>query len=210
MTNVENQLKYPAHAEDVLHFLEFILEWDGPSGAGSRPYDSSRLYLLGHSCTAYTVPSILMNPPPDLAADAPNTLNPTLRLLRSVRGVVLSGGGYDLDTLMDAVPSHKDKIVKRVFGDLPSYQAFNLTRYGLKDGSEHIRWLVIYSHGDKVVNRAQSEAMIAGLKHAIAAKQGSGDVGENWELSSGHNEMLREDGYPHLVDAFVREVERTV
>ena len=79
LTKPETPHRHPAHAEDLLQFLDFVLGWEGPQGV-AKPYDASRIYVFGHSCSAHMLTSILLTPP----ADSFPTLAPSTRLLESV------------------------------------------------------------------------------------------------------------------------------
>ncbi|OBZ75338.1 putative isoprenylcysteine alpha-carbonyl methylesterase ICME [Grifola frondosa] len=63
LTAPPTPVRHPAHAQDCLRFLHFLLSWPG-SLTSPRPYDASRLYLLGHSCSAHILASIFLTPPP--------------------------------------------------------------------------------------------------------------------------------------------------
>ena len=63
LTTPESGLQHPAHAEDLLAFLEFARAWAGPDGDAA--YDPARLYVVGHSCSAHMMASILLAPSDD-------------------------------------------------------------------------------------------------------------------------------------------------
>lgn len=198
LTVPETQLKHPRHAEDLLAFLEFITAWDGPSALGHRPYDPSRLYLVGHSCTAHMIASVLLVPPPDSPISFPS-LSPSETLLVSIRGVIVTEGLYDIDLLLQSFPAYKEWFIANTFGDHSSYAAINVSRYDLRQGAEHIRWLVLHSTRDPLVDVLQSETMIQHL-------QSFNKVGVESCLqltSEDHNGVLLEDKYHELVSSFI-------
>ena len=202
LTTPETQLKHPAHAEDLLVFLEFICSWDGPPGLGQRPYDSTRLYLVGHSCTAHMIASILLSPRPDAPVSFPS-LAPSAELLASVRGVVMTEGLYDIDLLLRSFPTYKEWFIANTFGDQPSYAAYNVSQYDLRQGAEHIRWLVLHSTKDPLVDVLQSETMIQRLQSFAST-----NVESYLELrSEEHNGVLMEDKYHELVRNFISRTE---
>lgn len=205
LTTPENKLQHPGHAQDVLDFFEFALDWDGPSGPGTRPYDPSRIYALGHSCAAHMLTSIFLCPPPAFQSSA--VTPPSPRLLQAVRGVMLSGGAFDLDQLVRVAPKAKSLYIALPFGDLPSYEAFNTTKWEFREGGEHYRWLVVRSEGDKVVDRATNEVVVTHLEELLSKAGGRGSVETHWELTGGHNEMLHEEDYPRVVASFVLKSE---
>ena len=210
LTTPENKLRHPAHAEDVLDFLEFALDWEGPSGAGSRPYDASRIYVLGQSCGTHMITSILLRPPHAFQSSPDVARQPSPRVLRAVRGVVLSGGAYDLDGLIRAAPVAKELYVNVPFGDRPSYEPFNTAEYEFYEGGENIHWLVLRSEGDKVVDRRSNEVMVEHLEDLLKKTGSRGSVESHWELTTGHNETIHEEEYPRIVQGFVAKCEAAI
>lgn len=201
LTKPETPLLHPGHARDLLQFLQFALDWDGPDGI-EQPYDSSRIYAFGHSCSAHMLTSILLAP-----TSGADVLTPSPKLLAAVRGIVLSEGIYDIDLLLRSFPPYKKWFIANTFGDLPSYETFNTANYRFREGGEHIKWLVIHSEGDTLVDKLQADTICARLQHLIDAGKGSGSVETNWELMSEHNAILKEEGYPEIVNTFVRRNE---
>lgn len=228
-------LKHPAHTEDLLAFLHFVVEWEGP-GDGRRPgevdqeqggegesererrgpYDKREIYVLGHSCSAHMLTSILLSPP----SSSPGfpTLEPSPQLLAAIRGVVLSEGIYDLDLLIRSFPGYRAWFVEDTFGPRTpdqSYEDANTTRYNLREGARHVHWLIVHSSGDTLVDTVQSERMAGRLgeeldkleREGVGASEGKGrergDVQTNWGLTADHNVLLTEDEYPRIVSAFV-------
>lgn len=210
LTTPETELQHPAHAEDLLAFLHFILAWPGPEGEGTvphgRPYDPSRIYFIGHSCTAHMVLSILFAPPPSQPSQP--SLTPSDALLASIRGVILSEGLYDLDLLLKSFPTYKDWFIAATFGDLPSYAAFNTAQYDMRGGGEHIRWLIVHSTGDPLVDVIQSQTMIDRLKPLYPSNGDQGNVESYLELKADeHNDVLMEDKYHEIVSGFISRTE---
>lgn len=189
--------KHPLHAQDLLRFLHYLLEPKGPDDV-LRSFDSSRLYLLGHSCSAHMLTSIFFQPP--LLAIPDSSLIPSSILLGSTKAIVLSEGIYDLDLLLQSYPGYKDWFVTEAFGDLPSYEAFNNIHGKVREGAEHIRWLVIHSSGDTLVHAAQSACAHTNLSKEC---KDPGKVEKDWSLTAEHNQILREEGYPEIVSRFI-------
>ncbi|THG95072.1 hypothetical protein EW026_g6514 [Hermanssonia centrifuga] len=207
LTTPSTQLKHPAHAKDALDFLHFILDWEGPSGGAQVLYDASRIFLCGHSCSAHMFTSIFLSPPnPD---DSSAVLNPSQKLVASVRGVVLSEGIYDIDLLLRSFPGYREWFIAPSFDDRLSYASFNTLNYEFRQGVEHIRWLVIHSKGDTLVDEVQSEGIYKRLCALLQdCKDGNGNaalgsVERYWDLTSEHNVILKEKEYPELVSQFV-------
>lgn len=201
----DNTIVHPAHAEDVLRFLNFALDWEGPDGV--RLYNPSHIYLIGHSCAAHMVSSILLAPPSEYAPLLA-TITPSRRLLQAIRGAVLSGGGYDLDHLIRQNPAHRQLYVEPGMGRMQSYAPYNIYTYKLRKDGEHIKWLVVHSSGDKVVTRADNEAIFHRLQNLVEETGSRGNVQGYWELISGHMDYLREGEFPRAVGSFVSAIEQ--
>ena len=200
----DNTLVHPAHAEDVLHFLEFAKDWEGPEG--TPVYDRTRIYALGHSCGAHILTSIFMRPPHDVPAL--KCLTPSRSLIQSIRGVILSNGGYDLDHILREYPEYRDILTRPGFGELPSYEAFNPLKYQLHEGGEDIRWLVIYTQGDKVIVAVQSKSLYERLRGFVkAAGKREERVQLNSELTTDHNGIYTDVEYPRVVHSFISQDE---
>ncbi|GJE87190.1 alpha/beta hydrolase [Phanerochaete sordida] len=200
LTTPASGLRHPAHAEDLLAFLEFARGWAGPGGDAA--YDPARLYVAGHSCSAHMVASILLAPSDDAPVAFP-TLAPSDALLASVRGVIATEGLYDIDLLLQSFPTYKEWFIASTFGEHASYAAFSVSQYNLRPGAEHIRWLIAHSTKDPLVDILQSEAMIQRLESFSKA-----NVESYLELScEDHNGVLMEDKYHELVSSFISRME---
>ncbi|EMD38427.1 hypothetical protein CERSUDRAFT_48501 [Gelatoporia subvermispora B] len=198
LTTSDSPTQHPAHAEDALAFLEFLLTWEGPDG--QRPYDARRLYPLGHSCSAHMLNSILLAPATDDASFP--SLTPSPALLSATQAVVMSEGIYDLDLLLHSFPGYKAWFIANSFGERESYPQFDTTAYTLRTGSDHIRWLIIHSDGDTLVDRVQSERMYARLTELSSGREGA--VQRNLdELKEQHNDLLKGEVYPRIVAGFL-------
>ncbi|KAI0647182.1 alpha/beta-hydrolase [Trametes meyenii] len=192
--------QHPSHAQDVLLFLHFLSTWPGPSPESPQP-PPSHIYLLGHSCAAHILGSIfLASPYPELT--------PSPHLLSISRAILLSEGIYDIDALLRSFPTYKQWFIASAFGDHDAYPHVNVASYPLRPGAEHIRWLIIHSKGDVLVDQLQSESMHAHLS-ALAEGAPSNDrpgtmVEKTFdELEENHNELLRGAVYPRIIADFV-------
>ncbi|TBU65686.1 alpha/beta-hydrolase [Dichomitus squalens] len=201
LTTPRTPLQHPAHASDVLRFLHFLTTWSGPAAEDPPP---TRLYLLGHSCSAHILASILLTSPfPELT--------PSPSLLLAVRAVVVSEGIYDVDALLRSFPAYREWFIADTFGDHAAYPDVNVASYPVQPGGEHIRWLVLHSSGDVLVDQLQSDIMYAHLSSMaitsdVPATTASPrpKVSKNFdELSEDHNELLAGVVYPRIVADFV-------
>lgn len=210
LTQPDNGLQHPAHAQDILQLLTFLLSWSGPGpgpGPGPQgsqvppPYDPNRIYLIGHSCSAHMLTSILLD-------SAEPALVPSTALLRAVRGVVLSEGIYDIDALLKSFPTYRDWFIRETFGSLPTYDRYSTTRMALRDGAKHIRWLILYSKGDTLVDILQSQAIYDHLQSLYdGSLQDAGQVTKNWDdLEDDHNVILQTEKYIQIVGDFISSI----
>lgn len=196
----DNYLHHPAHAEDILLFLNFLLRWEGPKGLPAKPYDLRRIYLIGHSCSAHMLTSIFL----DSSLITP-TLAPPPSLLRAVQGIIMSEGIYDLDLLLQHFPNYREQFVAHAFGGDKQLSRFATTKYSLRESSTHIRWLIIHSTGDHLVNPPQSELIFSHLSQAYGSLTGH-FISNNFDKLTGeHNDILTEDRYVDIYAEIVRD-----
>ncbi|KAI0636838.1 alpha/beta-hydrolase [Trametes polyzona] len=200
LTTQDSPIQHPSHAQDVLRALHFLSTWPGPDDDSPQP-PPAELYLLGHSCAAHILASIfLASPYPDLT--------PSPRLLSITRAILLSEGIYDIDALLRSFPNYKAWFIAPAFGAHDAYPAVNVASYPLRTGAEHIRWLIIHSKGDVLVDRLQSETMHAHLS-ALARDLPPGPhafVAKNFdEFEENHDELLKGTVYPRIIADFVAQ-----
>ncbi|TFY76739.1 hypothetical protein EWM64_g7269 [Hericium alpestre] len=195
----DNYLHHPAHAEDVLQFLQYLQTWSGPEGSNASPlFDRARLFLVGHSCSAHMLPAIVLNNPSD------PSLEPPVALLHSVKGIILSEGIYDVDTLLKKFPDYRDWFIANTFGDRESFADFAVSTYPHREGGSHIRYLIIHSSGDTLVNQEQSQLMYDHLLSLGDNGREGGKVSRNFgDLTGEHSAILQGDDYVHIVGDFV-------
>ncbi|KAF5357853.1 hypothetical protein D9756_001652 [Leucocoprinus leucothites] len=193
----DNVLRHPSHAEDILHFLEFLVSWNGPSGCG-RVYDSEQMFLMGHSCSAHMLSCILL----DSSAVTPS-LTPSAALLSAIKGIVLSEGIYDLDLLNAHFPEYLSWFVAPAFGKLDSYAALAVTSYSPRRLG--FDWLLIHSMGDTLVDLPQSEGMVQHLISEYGPGAG-GRISLDTSLTQDHDDILVTGDFVNLVGRFVQGV----
>ncbi|KAI0302088.1 Alpha/Beta hydrolase protein, partial [Russula brevipes] len=207
--NNSHQPQHPAHAQDVLQLLTFLLSWSGPqphqdgssrvqSFQSSPPYDPHRIFLVGHSCSAHMLACILLD-------SSEPALVPSAALLRAVRGVVFSEGIYDIDTLLRSSPTYRNWFIRDTFGALPTYDRYSVTRMTLREEMNHIRWLIVHSKGDTLVDSVQSQAMYDHLQALYeGAPRDAYQVLRNWDdLEGEHNAILQSEKYIQILGDFI-------
>ncbi|KAI8998516.1 alpha/beta-hydrolase [Trametes punicea] len=200
LTTPDNPIQHPSHAEDILRSLHFLSTWSGPSPSHPQP-PPSHLYLLGHSCSAHILASIFLTSPYE-------QLTPSRQLLAITRGIALSEGIYDIDLILRSFPTYKAWFIAPAFGDHDAYPDVNVASYPLRQGAEHIRWLVIHSKGDSLVDQLQSDTMYAHLS-SLTDQSPSGTlrmVQRNFDqLHEEHNDLLQGDTYSHIIADFITQ-----
>ena len=104
---------------------------------------------------------------------------------------------------MQSFPTYKEWFIANTFGDEASYVAYNASRYELRAGAEHIRWFILHSVNDPLVDVLQSEAIVQCLESYTKP-----NVQSYLKLScEDHNGVLMEDKYHELVSNFIHHVE---
>ena len=198
-------LHHPEHAKDVLQFLSFVLTRTGleDQEVDGTPimYDASRIYLIGHSCATHMLTSIFL----DSSAVTPE-LTPSPSLLRSVRGIIMTEGIYDLDLLLSSFPSYRTWFVEDAFGERASYSEISAIRWPLWNEGAHVRWLVVHSPRDSLVDPRQSEAIFDHLTQLYTAAHLplSSHVLKNMDtLQWEHDRILLRPEFVNIVGEFV-------
>jgi acetyl esterase/lipase len=197
LTEPDNKLQHPAHAEDILQLLTFLLSWPGPAGYPSPPCNPDKIFLMGHSCSAHMLASIILD-------SSEPTLVPSPELLQAIRGVIFSEGIYNIDTLLQSFPTYRDWFIANAFGSLPNYNQCSVTSTPLREGASHIHWLIIHSRGDTLVDMGQSQEMYEHLQSLHRNAGGPGRVLGCWDdLNEEHNAILQSGKFHQIVGDFI-------
>lgn len=201
LTVPDNKLQHPAHAQDILQSLTFLISWSGPQGSQYPPYDPNRIFLIGHSCSAHILASILLD-------SSEPALVPPVALLRAVQGVVFSEGIYDIDTLLRSFPAYRDWFICDTFGDLPTYDRYSVTKMTHREEANHIYWFIVHSKGDTLVDSLQSQAMYDHLQFIHERDlRGASRVLKSWDdLEEEHNAIFQSVKYFKIVENFIHIV----
>ncbi|KAF8078038.1 Alpha/Beta hydrolase protein [Lyophyllum atratum] len=191
----DDHFRHPGHAEDALQALTFLITWQGPPAVGPL-YDPNRLYLMGHSCSAHMLTSIFL----DSSSITP-TLTPPSSLVQAVQKIVMSEGIYDLDLLLTSFPQYRDWFVGPTFGRRESYAPFSTTAFPLID--THIKWLIVHSKGDTLVNLSQSEAIYRHLCEIHGGDASTRVYRNTDQLVDEHNDILLGFEFVAIVKDFI-------
>jgi len=186
-TPSSQSVTHPMHAQDVLDALDFILS--DPSLQSS--FDHSNLHLAGHSCGAHILTSIFLDS---------SLLSPSQTLISAVKSISLSEGLYDLDLLLSTWPSYRS-FVEPAFGDQTNFHTFSPVRYPARKNSHHIRWFIMHSTGDELVDLPQSSSIYNHLLNLGAS------VSRDWtSLHGNHDEVLSTETYINIIAQHVFQV----
>ena len=192
LSDSDNKLQHPAHAQDILQLLTFLLSWRGPAECESPPYDPDKFFLMGHSCSAHMLASVILD-------SSEPALMPSPDLLQAIRGVIFSEGIYNIDALLQSFPTYRNWFIADAFGDLSNYNQYSVTNMPLREGASHIHWIIVHTRGDTLVDVRQSEGMYENLRN-----QGAGRVLKSWDdLEDGHNEVLQSRKFLQIVGDFI-------
>jgi acetyl esterase/lipase len=183
---------HPAHTQDLLQFLNFILSHPSPA------FDPGNLSLIGHSCSAHMLSSIFL----DSSAITPS-LSPSPELLHSVKAIIMSEGIYDLDILITSFPKYREGFIQRAFGIAESYSQFSVLTYPTRPSSANIFWLLLHSKRDTFVDQIQTDSMYDHLFQLCPQ-----NVFRNVDdLTEEHNDILRDDRpYVELISQFIARI----
>ncbi|PPQ75416.1 hypothetical protein CVT24_012982 [Panaeolus cyanescens] len=183
--NSDSAFHHPLHASDVHRFLDFVL--------AARDLPSSFI-LIGHSCSAHMLASIFLD---STKSCVQPPLRPSHNLLNAVKAIILSEGIYDLDSLVATFPDYRAWFILPAFGPAQSYQKYSVLNYPLLPNS-NIRWLLLHSKGDTLIDIPQTKAMYHHL-HSLDDTKVSIDVDR---LTDEHDDILRTPLYVDLVAKF--------
>ncbi|KAG6814310.1 hypothetical protein H0H92_013435 [Tricholoma furcatifolium] len=194
----DNHFRHPGHAEDALNALCFLSTWAGPPGVGSL-YDPYHLYLIGHSCSAHMLSSIFLD-----SKSISLSLAPPLSLLRVVKAIIMSEGIYDLDLLLRSFPAYREWFVQPAFGQYETYAQFSTTTLPLRDPD--IRWLIVHSKGDTLVDLTQSEAIYQHLCSLYPSHTPTHVFSNMDQLTAEHNDILSGMEYVDIIKKFIADI----
>ena len=191
----EKFTQHPTHAEDILCALEYLLD----TGAQEGTYDPSKIYVMGHSCGAHILTSIFLD-----SASVTPSLSPSPALLKSVQGLILTEGIYDLDILLSSFPGYLDWFIANAFGKRESYDPFSTTHYPMHTDGEHIRWAIVHSKGDTLVDFKHAEAIVQHLRTIYGAKDNDANISKYFDLfTEEHDDVFNHTNLAKLVTDFM-------
>lgn len=126
---------------------------------------------------------------------------------RSIQTATIAEGIYDLDLLLVIFPKYRD-FVEGAFGKWvvqpdSSLTKFSATQFDVPESSM-IRWFVVHSTGDTLIDVNQAEAMISHLEasHKAPTSHVFQDIST---LKEGHHDVLQTKEFARLVAEFVKK-----
>jgi hypothetical protein len=129
-------------------------------------------------------------------------LTPSPTLLHAVQGIIFSEGIYDLDLLCSHFPPYLDWFVADAFGKSDTYAAFAVANYALRQ--PRIRWLLIHSQGDTLIDRPQMEKMLEHLKSQYGTSAHE-YIYYDTSLTQEHDAILAQDEFVQIIGHFIQE-----
>jgi len=135
------------------------------------------------------------------------SLRPSAQLIAAVKGIALSEGIYDIDLLLETFPLYRDWFIEDAFGPRQDYSPFNVSRYTLRSSAAPFPWLILHSKADELINEGQSQLMYDHLRKLYGEHAESAIFRDFDSLREGHDEILRGDEYPKLIQQFVVRIQ---
>lgn len=197
-------LKHPEHAQDIVMALTAIKE----SSKLNNTKQSRKLYLIGHSCGAHMLSTIMLDPPSIEGIPS----NPTLPedIYDTVEAVIICEGIYDIDLLLATFPDYQDFIDGAFLMDgetsNKSLSRFSVNHYIVRPEAK-ARWLVVHSPGDRLVDMPQAEAIYSQLQseyQRIGSKSVQELVKSDFTTLKGdHDDLLKTSEFAKLVYSII-------
>ncbi|KAG8986526.1 Kynurenine formamidase [Tulasnella sp. 427] len=197
-------VRHPAHATDILRALEWLLsqslnEDQGADAPTHQP--KSSLWLVGHSCGAHILSSIFLRAP---EGSPSSSLAPSPTLLKSVQGIILTEGIYDIDILLRLHPDYRD-FIEGAFEAREFYADVSTSNFAPYEKSSHIHWLVVQSKGDSLINEEDSQVMYDAL---VKLYPEANTVSKDFTtMTQDHFEMLQTEAFRDLVLRFAQSTQ---
>ena len=117
----------------------------------------------------------------------------------------MSEGIYDIDVLLSSFPGYRTWFIENAFGRMDSYDSVSAFKATVDPRGQHIRWFVIHSRGDSLVDERQSQGMYDMLRErSCLVSKSFGD------LEGEHNDILKSPQYIQIIDKYIKGVVDTV
>jgi acetyl esterase/lipase len=158
--------------------------------------------LIGHSCGAHIIASLLLRSPPGEEIPGDDPLAPDV--YDSVKGVALAEGIYDLDLLLKAFPDYRDFVQGAFEMSSASFSRFCVNRYKARNGIT-TQWLIVHSPGDTLVDLPQADAMYHHLRSEyLTIGSDPNKIERDFvTLTGGHDEILTGPEFVRLIKGMI-------
>ncbi|KAG8894732.1 Kynurenine formamidase [Tulasnella sp. 408] len=176
-------VRHPVHAADVLRALQCLIDPPKNEALGTR------------SSSLPSETSLWLSPEPSPSS----ALAPSPDLIRSVKGILLAEGIYDIDLLLQRHPTYND-FIEGGFTARDSYTDVSTPNFTTYEGSGHIKWLVVQSTGDTLIDEDDSLVMYEALTKLYP---GTANVSKDFtSFTQDHFEVLHTDDFMDLLLQF--------
>ncbi|KAJ2713074.1 hypothetical protein H4R19_002431 [Coemansia spiralis] len=152
-TRAADSVRHPAHLHSVAAALSFLVADNRCPGRGTT-IDCTRVYLVGHSAGAHLLMLLALGPHPEFPH------------MDAIRGAIGIGGIYDIPRLLAAYPDYCDFVDMAFAPDQREPASPIHAAHTVHDAARHVRFLVVHSTGDELVNADQALAFTSQLVHA--------------------------------------------
>lgn len=113
----------------------------------------------------------------------------------------MSEGIYDIDLLLSSFSGYRSWFIENTFGQRDSFEDVSAIKATVDPNSQHIRWFIIHSKGDTLVDERQSEGMYDSLREKSCLVSKSFD-----DLEDEHNKILISPKYIAMIDSYIKSV----
>lgn len=129
------------------------------------------------------------------------TVCPSDELVQSIAAIIMSEGIYDIDLLLSSFPAYRSWFIENTFGKRDSFEDVSVIKATIDPKGQHIRWFIVHSKGDTLIDEHQSEAMYDSLRQRPCLVSKSFD-----DLDDEHNDILNSSKYIVMIDNYISGV----
>ena len=148
------QVQHPHHVDDVVRALGYLVDKSEEYGN----YDPRRIILAGHSAGATICAQIAMDS--QYLRQGLGVGHASDKLRRAIQGVCGLQGIYSLNELVKTFPEYTE-FVAPAFGEAPAeWTSASPTHFPVTDWERGMRWLVIWSEEDELVDGEQARQFV--------------------------------------------------
>ena len=126
---------------------------------------------------------------------------PSDELVLSTAAIIVSEGIYDIDLLLSSFPEYRTWFIENTFGGKDSFESVSAIKATIDPRGQHIRWFIIHSKGDTLVDERQSHGMYGFLREKSCLVSRSFD-----DLEDEHNNIIKSPRYIEIIDGYIKDV----